>query len=478
MTFHRIRFKIHFVHPLSARHRPRITARPSFSPLNLKRRTPHFEPVPSNVKPRTSHTYVRLLATMSGILGLVLPILSQGHAAEPSPLEQSPLLLRDVLQYARAHNPELQATQFEHDAAKERISQARALEDPEIKIQLWNTPESFNLTRTQRTIYGFAQSFPFPGTLALRETVARHQADRAASRRTAQERRLIADVKIAYYDLFWSHKALQIHHEQIDLLRQFFDIANAKFRVGEGSQVDVLKAQVELSTLMQRLPVLDQRRKTAGARLNTLLHRDPTSPLGSPSEPQPEPLFLSREYLGRLALALRPELHESRDTIRHHQSAVRLAELRFYPGIRIEGQRWQNYQTNDGYGANFTLNIPFAFWTKSKYDAGVREAEARLRQAKARHRALEDQTTYRVEDLYTQIQATHQVVELYRTTVLPQAEQALEATQAGYRTDRADFLDLIDAERALLEYRLEYAHSLVTLEQQRAALEQVIGQSL
>ncbi len=69
-------------------------------------------------------------------------------------------------------------------------------------------------------------------------------------------------------------------------------------------------------------------------------------------------------------------------------------------------------------------------------------------------------------------------MELYRTTVLPQAEQTLEAAQAGYRTDRADFLDLIDAERTLLDYQLEYIRALVRLEQQRAALEHVIGQSL
>ena len=48
----------------------------------------------------------------------------------------------------------------------------------------------------------------------------------------------------AYFDLFLDHKAIQIHHEQIDLLKQFVEIATAKFRAGTGSQVDVLKAQV------------------------------------------------------------------------------------------------------------------------------------------------------------------------------------------------------------------------------------------
>ena len=101
----------------------------------------------------------------------------------------------------------------------------------------------------------------------------------------AKERELVARLKQAYYELFLAQKAIQIHHEQVELLRQFVAIANAKFRGGMGSQADVLKAQVELSLLFQHLPVLEQRRKTAEAMLNTLLDRDPASPLDMAQEP-------------------------------------------------------------------------------------------------------------------------------------------------------------------------------------------------
>ena len=57
-----------------------------------------------------------------------------------------------------------------------------------------------------------------------------------------------------------------MHHDHVDLLKQLFDTAKAKFRAGKGTQVDVLKAQVELSTLYQRLPVLEQQRETMAAK--------------------------------------------------------------------------------------------------------------------------------------------------------------------------------------------------------------------
>src|SRR5207244_4888173 len=101
---------------------------------------------------------------------------------------------------------------------------------------------------SQNTIIGLSQKFPFPGKLSLKEEVANRSAEITEQALRAKERDLTARVKQTYYDLFLAHKAIQIHHEQIDLLKQFFEIANARFRAGKGSQVDVLKAQVELST--------------------------------------------------------------------------------------------------------------------------------------------------------------------------------------------------------------------------------------
>ncbi|MEO8324841.1 MAG: TolC family protein, partial [Nitrospirota bacterium] len=269
-----------------------------------------------------------------------------------------------------------------------------------------------------------------------------------------------------------------IHHEQVNLLRQFFDIANAKFKVGKGTQVNVLRAQVELSKLFQHLPILKQRRETAQAHLNTLLNRDPLDPLGIPRTPPAHSMPYSLETLLDKALRVRPELQEADMAVAQFQSATKLAKLRYFPHLRVELQRWQNYNANDGFGGNVTLNIPFSFWTKGKYDAGVREAAAQVAVAQARKRTLENLTRFQVKDLVTQIQATQQVITLYTTTVLPQAKQTLKAAHAGYRTDRIDFLDLIDAERALIGYQLDYVRALVDREHQIAQLQRTVGQAL
>ncbi|WP_447978008.1 TolC family protein [Candidatus Nitrospira bockiana] len=396
--------------------------------------------------------------------------------AEPGPAP--PLALAELIGEAVARNPELQALRQQWEAATSRVPQAQTLPDPTFWIQLWNVPQPFEITRTQNTIFTLAQRFPFPGKLALKGEVAARGAGMAEQAWHAKEREVIARVKQAYFDLFLADKDIQLHHEQIDLLRQLFESANAKFRTGKGTQVDVLKAQVELSNLHQRLPVLEQRRETVGARLNTLLDRDPQSPFGSPQEPRRKELEQSLEELERMAMAARPELKSAELAVQRNQHARAFAKRQYYPDFELAFQRFQNFQATDGFGAIAQVSIPFSFWTKRKYDAGVQEATAAVEAARAEYRTWQNVTRFQIKDLVAQVRAQQRVAELYRTTILPQAEQNLEAARAGYRTGRNDFLHVIEAERALLEFRLAYYRALVDREHQVAALEQVVGAPL
>lgn len=394
------------------------------------------------------------------------------------PIALKTLDLSGVISEALAGNPEIVAARQQWEAATKRVAQARSLEDPTVSVQWWNTPESFNLGQAQNTIIGLSQKFPFPGKLALQEEVASRSADITEQALRAKERDLIARVKQAYYDLFLAHKAIQIHHEQIDLLTQFLEIAIAKFRTGKGSQVDVLKAQVELSTLHQQLPVLEQRRETAQAKINTLQNKDPRTPLGLPQEPRMERFTKDLDELFQIAADARPEVKAAGLAVQRHEQARALAHRQYYPDVTVAVQRFQNFQTRDGFGAIMGINLPFAFWTKPKYDAGVQEASAAVAAARADLQAQENLTRFQIRDVLAKVRASWEVGVLYRTTVLPQAEESLASARAGYRTGRTDFLNLIEADRALREFQLAYYRALVDWQQRVAELEQVVGRDL
>ena len=285
-------------------------------------------------------------------------------------------------------------------------------------------------------------------------------------------------MKVAYHEWFYAHQAIAIHHQEAKRLKQFFEAATAKFRVGKGTQVDVLKAQVEQSKWFQHLPILEQKKETAQAHLNTIVNREPHSPLGVPVAPVGERKALLLEHLQEQASQHRPEILEAALVVEQFDSTIKLAKLQTYPHLRIEVQRWQNRHAQDGFGGLVSINLPFAFWTKPKYEAGIREARAHREVARFQKRTLENRTRFLIQDLMAQLEAKRKILDLYKTTVLPQATLTLRAAMAGYRTDRNDFLDLIEADRALLSYQLELVRALVDWEQLLAKLERVVGTEL
>jgi outer membrane protein TolC len=400
--------------------------------------------------------------------------------AEAAPSAE-PLRVDALVTEALKQNPEIEAARQRWRAAQERAPQARTLDDPEFKVELFNYPNRLNPDASANTIFGLSQRFPFPGKLSLRDGMAVKEAEMAASLLRAKEREVASQVKSAYYEVFLAHKAIEIHHQQTDILKDFFAIANARFRAGKGTQVDVLKSAVELSKLENELPVLEQQKETAKAKLNLLLSRAPQSPLGEPVgpiEPAEPGKRLALEELQQLAVQSRPELRAVDLDIARSRTATALAQKQYYPDFNVMVERFQNFGARDGFGGMVTMSLPFSFWTKPKYDAGVREAAANQDAAKAVYEALKNQVLFEIKDLLAKIEAAEKLITLYRTTVIPQAQQTLESARAGYQVGKTEFLAMLDAQRAIKDFQLDYYRSLTAFEQRRAELERAVGLEL
>ncbi|WDT77764.1 MAG: TolC family protein (plasmid) [Candidatus Manganitrophus sp.] len=113
-------------------------------------------------------------------------------------------------------------------------------------------PPNSNIGNANETWYTLSQNFPFFGKRELRGNVAGLMESRMAAEEFRAQwslKVIMAQAKQAYYDLFFAHKALDIHHGQVELARTFSQIAREKLAVGEAGQQDLLRAQVELLNL-------------------------------------------------------------------------------------------------------------------------------------------------------------------------------------------------------------------------------------
>jgi outer membrane protein TolC len=386
------------------------------------------------------------------------------------------LPLDAVLAYAQEHNPTIHAARARMLAAQERPTQASALDNPMFTYEGFNIPENFDLTRTDNSILKLSQKLPFPGKRRLRGEIATHEATIVREELRRAEIMTRTEAKKTYYDLWQVHQNLLIYSREKELTAQFAAIAEKKYAVGQVSQPDVLRAQVELTRLINR--VTTQTLKLGGVRamLNGLLSRPPEAPLGVPYEAPTPVVRQTLAELTELTLKNRPEITANAAAIARDTATLALSRKSYFPDFEVYVERFFNSGRKDGVGVSFSATIPLAY--RQKYDAGVAEATARLDASKADLRAAQDAALAEVKSALVRAQIAAELVALFSHTHIPQAEQALDSSRIGYQTGKVDFLSLIDSLRVVEQVHLEHIAAAADFEKAYADVERAVGQAL
>jgi outer membrane protein, heavy metal efflux system len=419
---------------------------------------------------RQKHMYflVSLLVCSAGYM-LAFPGNSRAEEQEEA-LGRESLSLEEVLTHAQEHNPTIQAAKHRVLAAQERPVQVSALDDPVFTYEGFNIPENFDLTRTDNNILKLSQKLPFPGKRQLRGEVATHEV--AIAREDVRRAQIMtrADVKKAYYDLWQVHQNLLVYSREKELAAQFATIAEKKYAVGQASQPDVLRAQVELTRLITRVTTQTLKLGEVRAMLNGILSRLPEAPLGVPHDAPTPVVKQTLAELTELTLNNRPEI-AARDT-----TTLALSRKAYFPDFEVYVERFFNAGRKDGVGVVFSATIPLAY--REKYDAGVAEASARLSASKADLRAAQDTALAEVKGVLVRAQTAVELVNLFTQTHILQAEQALASSRISYQTGKVDFLSLTDSLRIVEQVHLEHIAAAADFEKAYADLERAVGQPL
>jgi cobalt-zinc-cadmium efflux system outer membrane protein len=395
-----------------------------------------------------------------------------GSESENS-LAASPLGLERVLAEVQRENPEIKAARERWRAFESRISQAATPAKPRLDFERMYAPRGKNVwSDAEEKNLVLSQEIPFPITLYFSGRRARQEAGEAEAAYRAKELDVISRARQAYALLFLSRHAIHMFEENVDLMRQFSVVAEAKYAAGKASQSDVLKAQVELSKMLNELVTLQQEKETNEAMLNTLLNRPPESPLGFPRDPAPPKMTMTLAELETLALEARPELQGAAIAVDKRNTQVALGRSDYLPDIMLQYRRRNMSSGMDSHDAMVGFTLPLWFW---KQGAMVREARAERDMAQAEYQSLKSMTLFDVKSLFVKVQTAQRLIELYQTSVLPQAEHALKISEASYRADKMSFLDLLDAVRSLLQFRLEHYGHFAQYDQFKAELERVVG---
>ncbi len=375
--------------------------------------------------------------------------------------------LARLIEEAIENNPSVREALAWYQAELQRIPQAAALPAPVLAVtQHARSPET--RVGPQTTVLSVTQSFPGFGKRRLRrESMSRASAVRAAeleARRAAVVRRL----KLSYYDLGYVDRALQINREETELLAHYETLALARYVQGFGRQGDVLRLQAEVTRSLSAREALRSRRVDAAAVLNAALDRPPVAVV-APVVLADRPAVRLENITGATAgRAVQPDVLASQRRRERREADLELAQRSRWPDFRV-GVAWGSVlerrdpagrampPTSNGkdvYSVTLGVNVPLF---RAKYDAGVREAAQRTEAARAAYRATVNETQRAIRAATFRLDAIERQIDLLDRTLLPQAEQALLATEATYSTGETGVLDLLDGGRMLLDVRLGLA---------------------
>ena len=317
---------------------------------------------------------------------------------------------------------------------------------------------------------------PFPGKLSLQGKIADREAEAAYWDYESVRRRVVADVKTAYYDYSFYTKAIETTQRDKDLLDKLSKISEARYRVGKGVQQDVLRSQVEISLVEQRLTVLEQQRSTAEAKINTLLFRDPEAALPAPATLEPVKLEYSLDQLYQMALAQDTGIQREQRMVERNQYATNLARKTYYPDLTVGYMFQQRPELPDMNGFTFTVSIPVFYKTKQR--EAVRESTEQLIGAEQSKDNRKTELFFAVKEQYLMAKSSERLFQLYSQGVVPQSSLALESSMSAYQVGNVDFLTVLSNFTTILDYEVNYYRELANYNIAVARLEPFVGTEL
>jgi len=390
---------------------------------------------------------------------------------------------RDVashIEYALKNNQKLQAAYTNYRAVNETIEQVSSLPDLRLGYVEYFKPVETRVGPQRRSV-SVSQSFPWFGTLSRGGDINREMALAARADFDNVALEIIAGTKTAFHEFDYLARAIEVTGEHVRLLTQWEDVARARYSSGSGQYADVIKSQVELGVLLDRLAELEDQRRPLASDLNALLNRAPTTPVAiEPDSARGIPEFDPVELTARM-LADNPSLlawdHKAQASLNAEKFAGKQGYPRFSLGLNyiFTGDARSSGVPDSGvdaFMASFGLSLPL--W-RGKYDSASREAVSRYHTALASRGENTNILQAALERSLYKFRNAARKVELYRTTLIPKGRQSLGALRAAYEAGESRYLDLVDAERLLLEFELSKIRGGADLLIQEAAIERVVA---
>jgi outer membrane protein TolC len=398
------------------------------------------------------------------------------------PAADAPAPLAALLGEASLNNPDIRAARAAWQAATQVPSQVATPPDPQVTVQNLSvgSPRPFaGFSNSDFAYIGFgvSQDLPYPGKLKLKGEAAQQDAAISRDKLESVRRGVVEQIKEAYFQIAYVQQILEVLERNGKLLEELERITDARYRVGQGTQQDVLKTQLERTKLLRG--IADQRgsMNTQQALIRKLLNRPQSSP-DITAEPLVEtPLRYSAEELLEKVRGTNPAVSGQEEMVKRQSLEVEMARKDRYPDFNVQ-YMWQHTasQFRDYYMLSFSARIPV--YRRRKLNAEMAQSVEELNRSRREYESQVQSAFFDVRNQFIAVETAAQMLKIYREGLIPQALATYQAGLASYQTGRLDFESLYSAFMDVLNFDSEYWKTLMEHETALAKIEQVAGMQL
>jgi len=397
-------------------------------------------------------------------------------------LERTDTALRDLISRTLREHPQLQATFHEFRATLQEAEVVGRRPDPQFTFGIFIDAVETRVGPQESRI-GLSQMFPRPAKLRLRKRQALERAEALWEKLFALRWRLIHDLRKLWLERGYFLQAAAITRENIGLIERLLEIVETRFAVGETAQEDLLRLQMDRARLEERLRDLQDQARAHETRLALLARMPPGSPVPVPGKPDRTPIELDPQVIAGLVRQGNFELRALGDQVEAAEHGVRLSRQDGYPDLTVGLERIQTDESPMNVRGNgkdplilaLSMNLPV---DRRRLRAATDRAQETRSARVSDREAREIEILAQLETALYQLREARRKIDLYRSSLIPRADQTYEVVKNAYTTGAASFLDVTQILQQRLEFRITLQRAIVDHELALSEIEMLAGRSL
>ncbi len=376
------------------------------------------------------------------------------------------LTLKEAEDLALVNEPGTAALEAQQQAYQDLAIAVGQLPDPQIQIGAANYPietGSFRQEGMSHIRIGLRQNFP---SAQGRKSATEYQKARSSELShliQERKRKIKNNVRLRWLGVFYENRAEEIIHASLVKLRDLHDVTRSLYAVGLENQTVLLKLDLEMSRMKDKISASQERQKIIRSKLSQWIHEAAMRPLPIHEPSIPEIGDLSAL---QVLLAHHPLIRTAEANIAASLAEIRMAESQFRPSFSSE----VSYSLRDGELPNgesrsdflsLILGIQLPMFTAKRQDQQWQAALQRSSAAKLQRIVVIRGLQSRLLSTYEQFLSLNERIDRYRTEIVPQMIEYANVAVTSYQSEVGDYKEVIDSQRLALQVQLEMIQLVV-----------------